>query len=66
LRAEDTFHDTYKTLSDQDKATVREIKFQANALLMTIAAHVSESREKSIAKTKLEECVMWAVKGITA
>lgn len=58
----DTFKKKYsnkpelKDLSD-------EIKLHAQSLLEHIQI-IEKSREQSIAITKLEECVMWAVKAI--
>jgi hypothetical protein len=55
----------YRVLSDSDKATMQAIKdlgLQMHEYLESIGA----SRELSIAKTKNEETVMWAVKHITA
>jgi hypothetical protein len=43
---------------------VEEIKAKAEALLQAIDAP-RPGREMSLAKTRLEECVMWAIKGIT-
>ena len=37
--------------------TIREI---AKGLAMFLEDHCPESRERSLAMTKLEECVMWA------
>lgn len=48
-----------------DKATMQEIKDKGLALLELIDG-VGSSRELSIAKTKTEEAVMWAVKHVTA
>ena len=45
--------------------SIQEIKNSASFLLDDIDSNCPGSREKSIAKTKLEEVVMWAVKSIT-
>ena len=42
------------------------IKDNALTMMEFIDEHVPKGREASLAKTKLEEAVMWAVKGITA
>lgn len=60
----DLFHTTYRELSDEEKGIVAEVKDQASALYGAIAK-IADGREKSLAITKLEEVVMWAVKGIT-
>jgi hypothetical protein len=55
----------YRVLSDDEKAVMQKIKDDGLALhsyLETLGA----SRELSIAKTKIEEAVMWAVKHVTA
>lgn len=56
---------TYRVLSDAEKAAMVAIKDAGQALLDLIAAQ-GGSRELSIARTKTEEAVMWAVKHITA
>lgn len=52
-------------LSRGDLELVDEMK-QAGQLLHDMLDAHEPSREMSIAKTKLEEAIMWAVKGITA
>lgn len=56
---------TYRVLSEAEKAQMVAIK-DAGAALLTLIESVGGSRELSIAKTKTEEAVMWAVKHITA
>lgn len=60
-----TMRHTYRVLSDEEKAAMQEIKDMGLAFHDRIAA-LGNSREVSIAKTKVEEAVMWAVKSITA
>ncbi|PWE57650.1 hypothetical protein DEM27_00095 [Metarhizobium album] len=55
----------YRVLSDDEKAQMVAIKDKGLELLSLIDA-AGSSRELSIAKTKTEEAVMWAVKHITA
>ncbi|NRA31075.1 MAG: hypothetical protein HRU11_12545 [Parvularculaceae bacterium] len=55
----------YRVLSDAEKATMVELKDLGAALLAKIES-VGQSRELSLAKTKTEEAVMWAVKHVTA
>ncbi len=55
----------YRILNDVEKASLSAIKDQGSAFLDTISA-LGGSRELSIAKTKIEEAVMWTVKHITA
>ena len=54
----------YRTLSDTEKASMQEIKDLALKLYDCIES-LGQSRELSLAKTKIEEAVMWAVKHIT-
>ena len=54
----------YRTLSAEEKSQMQQIKdfgLQFHNLLTDIGS----SREISLAKTKLEEVVMWSVKHIT-
>jgi hypothetical protein len=55
----------YRILTDEEKAQMVAIKDLGLKMLETIES-VGNSRELSIAKTKVEEAVMWAVKAITA
>ncbi|WP_424360260.1 DUF7681 family protein [Methylocystis parvus] len=55
----------YRVLSDEEKAAMVALKDLGAAFLEKIDA-LGQSREYSIAKTKIEEAVMWAVKGLTA
>lgn len=55
----------YRVLSDDEKATMLALKDKGAELLALIEA-CGQSRELSIARTKTEEAVMWAVKHITA
>jgi hypothetical protein len=56
---------TYRVLSDAEKANMQAVKDQGLKLLDLVAG-MGNSREISIAKTKIEEAVMWAIKHITA
>ncbi len=54
----------YRVLSDEEKAQMQAIKdkgLEMHNLIESLGA----SRELSIAKTKCEEVVMWAVKHLT-
>lgn len=61
----DTFRRQYRPLSDMEKADMDEIKSEAQVLLDRIKGDVPDERCRALAITKLEECVMWATKGIT-
>ena len=54
----------YRVLTDDEKAVMQKIKDDSLALHEFIGS-LGGSRELSIAKTKIEEAVMWAVKHIT-
>jgi len=54
----------YRVLSDAEKAQMQAIKDKGLELHNLIES-VGQSRELSLAKTKTEEAVMWAVKHIT-
>lgn len=56
---------TTRTLTDEEKFIVENIK-AAGRNFHTYLESLGSSRELSIAKTKIEEAVMWAVKGVTA
>ena len=54
----------YRVLSDAEKAQMQAIKdkgLELHALIESLGA----SRELSLAKTKTEEAVMWAIKHLT-
>ena len=55
----------YRVLTDGEKATMQKIKDDGLALHDYFTS-IGTSRELSIAKTKIEEAVMWAVKHVTA
>jgi len=58
------FRPVYKELSQTEKDTCDRIKSKAADLAVELFPN--DGREKAIAMTKLEECVMWAIKGVTA
>lgn len=68
----DTFRKEYKPLSDNQKTHMEIIKNTAALLEQAFdnAVDPNERSEKSrcmaIARTNLEQAVMWAVKGVTA
>jgi hypothetical protein len=55
----------YRVLSDEEKQAMQALKDEGLAFWNMIDA-IGASRELSLAKTKVEEAVMWAVKHITA
>jgi len=54
----------YRVLTDAEKAQMQAIKDKGLELHDLIES-IGQSRELSIAKTKVEEAVMWGVKHIT-
>ena len=62
----DTFRKEYRTVSDDQWDAIDGIKESAADIEKMIDASCVDARCAAIAKTKLEEAVMWAVKGITA
>ena len=54
----------YRTLTEGEQFCMRSIK-DMGAAFHDVLGSIGESRELSLAKTKIEEAVMWAVKHIT-
>jgi hypothetical protein len=63
----DTFHKEYKPLSEGQRLWIGKIKEQAEVLesMFDDINTPDMGREIAVAKTKLEESIMWAVKGLT-
>jgi len=59
-----TVRHQYRVLSDEEKMQMSKVK-DAGQHLLQLIEDAGNSRELSIAKTKTEEAVMWAVKHIT-
>lgn len=55
----------YRVLDDAEKAQMVAIK-DKGAEFLTLVESIGGSREISLARTKIEEAVMWAVKHVTA
>jgi hypothetical protein len=55
----------YRVLSDDEKANMVRLKDAGLAFLDVVEFCTPPGREASLAKTKAEEAVMWAVKGLT-
>lgn len=66
----DTFRKEFKPLTDEQKAWMDAVKTKADELLLAIdrvrEGNYPGNREIALAKTNLEQAIMWAVKGITA
>ena len=54
----------YRVLTDEEKADMTAVK-DAGLAMHSLLDEIGSSREISLAKTKVEEAVMWAVKAIT-
>lgn len=54
----------YRVLTTEEKANMQTIKDLGLGFYKT-CEEIGQSRELSLAKTKIEEAVMWAVKHIT-
>ena len=56
----------YRVLTDEEKEAMVILKDCGLEFLGLIDRCVPAGREASLAKTRVEEAVMWAVKGLTA
>ena len=54
----------YRVLSEEEKQAMKQIEDMGLAMHELIES-IGQSRELSLAKTKIEEAVMWAVKHLT-
>lgn len=68
MPTQDTFRKDYKPLTDEQKDQMKSIKNQAEILEAMINEDTTQNngREMAVAKTNLEQAIMWAVKGITS
>lgn len=56
----------YRELSEQENLTVRQLKDKGRDLVEFLDTKVKgDGRGIAIARTKLEEAIMWAVKAVT-
>lgn len=60
----DVMRAAYRQLSDLEQTTMFEVKKLAEDLHTRLEL-IGQSRELALAKTNLEQAVMWAVKHIT-
>lgn len=61
---EDPMRFNYRVLTDDEKAAMKEFKI-LGAMFISACDLEPPSREIALAKTKIEEAVMWAVKAVT-
>lgn len=61
------FRPQYRELTEDEKARIGGIKDEAKYLhdLLLEMPEGTDQRQMALARTKLEECVMWATKAIT-
>jgi len=62
--ANNTVRHQYRILSEEEKEAMLAVK-DHGAKFLFLVAQLGQSRELSLAATKIEEAVMWAVKHIT-
>lgn len=68
----DVFRKVYTPISEEKKARIESIKDKAQELYDLIAGDPNEgmsgdtARMLALAKTNLEQSIMWAVKGLTS
>lgn len=55
---------TYRELSEDEVLAINAIK-DTGLRMLSMIEDLGQSRELSLAKTKIEESVMWAVKHVT-
>lgn len=55
----------YRVLSEVEKKAMTHIKDMGLGLIRTIEANIQDGRETNIAVERVEEAVMWAIKGLT-
>jgi hypothetical protein len=66
-RTDDPMRHGYRVLSDQEKEQVAAIKDVGQEFFDYVKTlGTANSREMELARTKMEEAVMWAVKAVTA
>lgn len=63
VEVKDVFREKYDALNEEQATLVHGIKSNAN-IVYALMGHI-DNREMSIAKTNLEQAIMWAVKGVT-
>ena len=59
-----TVRHAYRVLTEAEKAQMQDLKDRGLAFIEACDA-IGSSRELALAKTKIEEAVMWAVKHVT-
>ena len=60
----DPLRKSYRALSEEENTVISNIK-ECGQNFLQLLEDAGDSREISLAKTKVEEAVMWAVKHVT-
>jgi len=60
-----TMRHKYRVLTEPEKLAMQAVKDAGLDMLAIFDKYCQPGRETSLARTKAEEAVMWAVKGIT-
>lgn len=55
-----------RSLSEKEAAQITAIKQAGDKFLLLLEPQFKHQREFALARTKIEEAVMWAVKGISS
>jgi hypothetical protein len=55
----------YRALTEGEKKAMLRLKDLGLEFIQAVEINVPQGREAALAKTKIEEAVMWAVKGLT-
>lgn len=61
----DIFKKEYKPLDDSQQSRVNQIKNEAEKLYESFDWAIGDQRMLALAKTNLEQSIMWAIKAIT-
>ena len=61
----DVFRKEYKPLDESQKMRIEQIKNEAEKLYDSFDWALGDKRMLALAKTNLEQAVMWAIKGVT-
>lgn len=61
----DIFRKEYKPLDESQKSRIEQIKNEAEKLLESFDWAIGDKRMIALAKTNLEQAIMWAIKAIT-
>jgi hypothetical protein len=56
----------YRVLTEGEKSQMKLLKDIGLEFISAVTNAIPDTREGALAKTKMEEAVMWAVKGLTS